>query len=91
VDADKIHLGAEVFFSIAAFGRGTVCAVDTVTPGDPLVGEERAVIRVYYPAAEETLWQVGKRYHRSCRELAEENGLADGVSSPLQGVKKLIV
>jgi hypothetical protein len=91
VDGDKILLGAEVFFAISAFGRDSVSAVSTVIPGEALEREDRATIRVYYPVSGETLWQIGKRYHKSCRDLAEENGIALEVSAPLSGVKKLIV
>lgn len=91
VDGDKILLGAEVFFAITVFGRGSVSAVSTVAPGDALEREDRATIRVYYPVSGETLWQIGKRYHKSCRDLAEENGIALEVNAPLAGVKKLIV
>lgn len=91
VDGDKILLGAEVFFAITVFGRETVSVVSAVTPGDALGREDRATIRVYYPVSGETLWQIGKRYHKSCRDLAEENGIALEASVPLTGVKKLIV
>ncbi|MBO5109606.1 MAG: DUF3794 domain-containing protein [Clostridia bacterium] len=91
LDAGKIILGAEVFLSGTIFDRASVTTVETVTPGEAYPSEESATFRVFYPSGEESLWQVGKRYRKSCRSLAEENGLTGELSAALGGVGKLIV
>ena len=91
VDGETIRLGTELYFAVTVFDARTLTAVEAVTVGEPYPEEDRECLRVYYPGKGETLWQVGKRYHKSCRELAEANGLSgDGAESLGEG-KRLIV
>ena len=59
--------------------------------------KKAACITVYYPTAEESLFDVARAYHTSVREIAEANMLSESAvnsfdtSDSLAGVKKLII
>ena len=90
-DGETLTLMTELYFAVTVFEARPLTTVGAVTVGEPYPEEESVCLRVCYPIKDETLWQVGKRYHKSCRELAEANGLGDGAMTALAEGMRLIV
>lgn len=94
VDGERIGIDAELAVSLAT--RCETCAqvLKETTFGDKAFCAD-ACYTVCYPAKEDTLWSVAKRYHRSVETIASVNPLsgspvADSVES-LDGVRFLLV
>lgn len=94
LDGERIGVDAEL--SVALCLRGQICfsMLSEATFNEP-VASVGAVYRVCYPAREDTLWSVAKRYHRSVGRLCEMNALATAPAADsnesLAGVKYLLV
>ncbi len=94
VDGERIAVDAELAVSLT-----TRSAVSLEVLTEANLGEKftpvGASMTVCYPAREDTLWSVAKRYHRAVGDVSEQNGLANApaADSPdsLAGVKYLIV
>lgn len=74
MDAERLVIDAELGVWLCLEGETTVRAVSEVTVGEP-IGRERGELRLCYPAPDDTLWSVGKRYAVSLDELHENNRL----------------
>ncbi len=67
------------------------------TVGDIEYKECASVITVYYPEADESLFEIAKRYHTTGAKIALDNALSESVlassdsPSSLSGVKRLII
>ena len=79
IDGDRFVLSADL---------GVSAAVLRVTQEEEAVSaalleeealEESGRILLYYPAGEDSLWSVGKKYGASLASLARQNGLSDEV------------
>ncbi|MBQ9132237.1 MAG: LysM peptidoglycan-binding domain-containing protein [Clostridia bacterium] len=94
MDGERIAVDGELAVSVAIRGERGVTVVSQVSLGEP-AQRSGAVYTVCYPAREDTLWSVAKRYLRPVEQLAEMNGLsgAAAADSPesLAGVSYLLV
>ncbi len=66
LDGDKLTVDAELCISYVAYAVSKTkcissCAVDVKAP----IEKKRACVTVYFPEENETLWDIGKKYH--CR------------------------
>ncbi len=77
LDADhfypNVELGVDVM--VTAVHTETLLASVQLDTDAPLEKVESMVF--CYPTPEETLWEIGKRYHTSCNALMEANRLTD--------------
>ncbi len=94
IDGERIGVDAELSVSAALRGETQFQMISEANFDTP-VCEKGAVYTVCYPAREDTLWSVAKRYHRSVTSLAETNALptAPAADAPdsLAGVRYLLV
>lgn len=70
LDGDKLTVDAELSISYLAYAVSkskciSVCAVDMSTPVD----HGRSFVRVYFPEENETLWEIGKKYHCKAEKI----------------------
>jgi hypothetical protein len=94
MDGERIGVDAELAVASAVRGEEKVRVVSQVCFGNP-VAKNSSAYTVCYPAREDTLWSVAKRYCRPVEQLSEQNGLsgafaADSAQS-LDGVDFLLV
>lgn len=94
MDGERIGVDAELAVCFFARGEAPVKRLTEAHFSDPL-GRDEAAYTICYPAKEDTLWSIAKRYHRPISAVAEENGLsglpgADS-SESLQGIGYLLV
>lgn len=93
-DGERLGIDAELAVCLSAYGETRFWAISEVTAGQTL-SDVTDRYRICYPAREDTLWSVAKRYHRPIEALSEENSLtgaagADGADS-LEGVNYLLI
>ncbi|MBR3895271.1 MAG: hypothetical protein IKJ35_09055 [Clostridia bacterium] len=94
IDGERIGLDAELAVSLSLRGESRCRMLTEAQFSEPLA-PKGAVYTVCYPAKEDTLWSVAKRYHRAVSTVSEMNHLAgspaaDAVES-LDGVTYLLV
>ncbi|MBQ1229871.1 MAG: hypothetical protein IIX80_02445 [Clostridia bacterium] len=93
-DGERLGIDAELAVSLAAYGESRFRAAEEVTVQGPAAGDVD-VYRICYPAREDTLWSVAKRYHLPIEALAEENALPGAAAADsresLLGVKYLLL
>ena len=98
IDTDKIiaNCSLSVYYKVykdSSLRRIKSCVVD---------GEERgekcsSLIKVYYPKSSDTLFDVARKYHTTCRKIASDNSLSEECLSSLDkegslsGVKRIII
>ncbi len=62
-----------------------------------VIEHDRSLVRVYYPTAGETLFDVAKKFHTSCEKIGGDNELTESVMAgeggkgSLVGIKNLII
>ena len=94
MDGERIGVDAELAVSLSTRSECCFHMLSQAKFGEcvPRVG---AVYTVCYPARDDTLWSVAKRYHRSVDAIAELNSLAGAPAADsaesLAGVKYLLV
>ncbi len=94
MDGGHIQVDAEVAINAALLGETSVQMLEEIHFGEPIT-QSKCVYTVCYPAREDTLWSVAKRYHRPVSVVADVNALpgapmADS-SASLAGVAFLLV
>jgi hypothetical protein len=94
MDGERIHADAEVAISATLMGEKTVQMLTEAAFGDA-IAHKACSYTVCYPAREDTLWSVAKRYHQPIEAIATRNALpsapmADTTAS-LAGVSYLLV
>lgn len=92
VDGERIAVDCELALAARYCGRGEIDPVCEVRIGDPRPAREGDLV-VCYPAAEDTLWSIGRRYGRDAASIAEGNNIpmpADPAADPI-GVKFLLI
>ncbi len=94
IDGERIGVDAELAVAAAIRGQSRICTVSEASFG----GEWKAAGAVYtvcYPARDDTLWSVARRYHCPVSDLVARNSLASApaADSPdsLAGVRFLLV
>ena len=98
VDADKLYVGCNIECHVVATcdESRTVLSSMNRSDGDECRTNE-AKITVYYPAPNETLFEVAKKFRTSCMKVAQDNDITESVfasdnpSGGLSGIKKLII
>ena len=94
VDGERIGVDAELTVGISTRGESRFRMLSQAKFGEA-VAHRDAVYTICYPAREDTLWSVAKRYHRSVDVISEINSLAGApaADSPesLAGVRYLLV
>lgn len=94
MDGERIGIDAELGVSLSTRGESKHKMLAQAKCGEP-IGRAGACYTVCYPAREDTLWSVAKRYRRSVETVASINSLAGApaADSPesLAGVRYLLV
>ncbi len=94
IDGERIGLDAELAVSLSLRGENRCRMLSEASFGETLASRG-AVYTVCYPAKEDTLWSVAKRYHRSVATVSQMNHLADApaadAAESLGGVAYLLV
>ena len=98
LDAEKLYATCTLEASVLVLEEKSLSVLSSMTriPGESYKSEG-AKITVYYPAKDETLFSVAKRFHTSTIKVAKDNDITEAVfaeSNPtgvLSGVKKLII
>ena len=94
MDGERVGIDAELTVMLRLAAREAVTLLSRLETGGGAV-RRRGEYVICFPAADDTLWSVAKRYSAPLPSLAAANGLT-AVSSPdaadsLSGVKYLIV
>ncbi|MBQ8357917.1 MAG: LysM peptidoglycan-binding domain-containing protein [Clostridia bacterium] len=92
-DGSVLRADAEIQLAVRMCQKNAIrmLAEATFVPAEPL---SRADLEICYPAAKDTLWDVGKRYGVSPDALATANGIsaeAPGSAESLAGVRYLLI
>lgn len=96
LDGDSIHADFKIGAVVEVLDGSSVRVLASSVVCGELETRDCAVITVCYPAKDDTLFGIAKRYHRTVAELAERNSIdaaaaaTDSVAS-LGGVKKLFI
>ena len=94
VDGERIGVDAELAVSLRTLGESRFESLCEAKFGDP-VSRSGAVYTICYPAPDDTLWSVAKRYHRSVSAVSDMNSLAGSPAADakdsLSGVRFLLV
>lgn len=94
VDSERIGVDVELAVVLSTRGESEIRLLREAHFSDALV-RHSSTYTICYPAADDTLWSVSKRYHRAIDTVSALNGLsdaprADSIES-LAGVKYLLV
>ncbi len=94
IDGERIGVDAEIAVCGSLRGKQTVTMACDCELGEAWQ-EQGAVYTVCYPARDDTLWSVARRYHRSVEEILSRNSLAGSPAADakdsLAGVGFLVV
>ena len=94
MDGERIGVDAELAVCLSTRGESCIQMLSQAKFGEA-VPHMGASYTVCYPAREDTLWSVAKRYHRSVDAISEINSLAGAPAADakdsLAGVKYLLV
>lgn len=71
IDGELLRIDAEIGVGADVVGSEGVSLVGELRLGEPLDTEKNRMV-VYYPAPEETSWDVAKKYHVPADSLSEE-------------------
>lgn len=97
VNGGSLVVSCNISGYIAASVDKSCRAVSGISAADGVLSFDPSVISVYYPTPEESLFDVGRRFHVSVTRLAQINELTESVlasadnSGCLCGVKYLII
>ena len=89
LDAEKISCDCEVSLCGRICSRGELTAVDEAIFGEPIRND--GLLRVCFPPAADTLWDVAKRYHKTVDSIVSQNADSLASSSPTTPVRKPIL
>ncbi len=94
MDGERVGIDAELTVMLRTAARDTVTALTRLEAGEE-ASRRRGEYVICFPATDDTLWSVAKRYNAPLAPLAAANGLS-ALSTPhapdsLDGVKYLIV
>jgi hypothetical protein len=76
MDGERLAIDGEIGLDAGVWSEQSVEAVSTLQVGEALSQAPGEMV-LCYPAREDTLWSVGKRYHRPIDALVAGNGLGD--------------
>lgn len=93
MDGERVGIDAELTVMLRTAERDTVTALTRLEAGEE-ASRRRGEYVICFPAVDDTLWSVAKRYNAPLAPLAAANGISvaapDAIDS-LEGVKYLIV
>lgn len=93
-DGERLFIDAELGVCAVLRGESRIRMLSEVRFGEA-VKQNSAVYTVCYPARDDSLWSVAKRYHRPVEAIAEMNALSGSASADstdsLAGVVYLLV
>ncbi len=94
IDGERLGIDAELAVAMALRTESRIDMLTEVHLGEQF-GRTGAAYTICYPAKDDTLWSVAKRYHRAVETVSEMNALAglpaaDSAES-LAGVRYLLV
>jgi hypothetical protein len=72
----QIGIDAEVGLGVRVWSEQEMSVVCALQVGEPITREAGEMV-LCYPNREDTLWSVGKRYHRPIDALVQSNQLSD--------------
>lgn len=86
---DKFSINAEIYPSVMAIEKTSVCVLDTaILKKETEFKKDASCVRVFFPKDGDVLWEIAKRYHTTGSKIIEQNSLT---SESLDGVKSIIV
>lgn len=86
---DKLHISVQICPSVCVLSKTRLEIVESASLlRDTTFKKDASCVRVYFPKADDTLWNVAKKYHTTMRKIIDDNSL-DGES--LDGVKSIII
>ncbi|MBQ9784807.1 MAG: hypothetical protein IJW29_04830 [Clostridia bacterium] len=93
-DGERVGVDAELGVALATRAESEVMMLRAASLGDAVTPID-ATYTVCYPAREDSLWSVAKRYHKPVADIAQKNPLsgspaADSADS-LDGVRYLLI
>ncbi|MBQ7714495.1 MAG: DUF3794 domain-containing protein [Clostridia bacterium] len=75
-----LSFGATVSLTYSVCRRQRVKLVTAVKLGDKIEGDASPCVKVYYPAQDETVWSICRRYRADRTRLLKNNSFEDGVA-----------
>ena len=94
IDGERVSVDAELAVMLTTRKEESLRTVFSASLGEEVKGSG-AAYTVCYPAREDTLWSVAKRYHRSIGAMMQVNHLAEAPSADsaesLAGVRYLLI
>lgn len=97
LDGDSVNFSCNLCGAVSAYAERREPCITSVALGEDTYFRESSLVSVYYPDANESLFEVAKRFHVAPIKLARDNELTEAVfaavGSPLStvGIRCLIV
>ena len=94
MDGERLGLDAEISVALRTMAEASLTAVSAVDEGEEIT-RGRGEYVICFPAPEDSLWSVAKRYHAPMAALSAANGISPSESpqapETLNGIRYLIV
>lgn len=94
MDGERLGLDAEISVALRTMAEASLTAVSAVDEGEEIT-RGRGEYVICFPAPEDSLWSVAKRYHAPMAALSAANGISPSESpqapGTLSGIRYLIV
>ncbi len=94
IEDDRLLLDAEIAVCGTLYGNNEINMLDELN-FDGEYNDNEAGYTVYFPDGSDTLWKVGKKYHKPLRRIINANNLLGNINSDdkksLDGVNYLVV
>ena len=94
MDGERLGLDAEISVALRTMAEASLTAVSAVDEGADIT-RGRGEYVICFPAADDSLWSVAKRYHAPMAALSAANGISPSESpqapETLNGIRYLIV
>jgi len=97
ISEESIKLVCPIYVSYKVHGESVIKRVESCIKAQSTDSEEKRKITVYYPEANETLFEIGKKYKKSVLKICSDNSLSEscmqskGSNASLIGVERLII
>lgn len=88
-DDESFYITAEIFVSHSVYEKCEALVLDqAIIKTDKEIKKDASCVRVCFPKAGQTLWDVAKKYHTTISKIKEQN---DIISEDLIGIQSLII
>lgn len=96
IDGDGISFSATLSCAVSMVEYKKINKLDSCYITEKIEEKSEPTVTVYYPDKTDTLFEVAKRYHKSCASIAEDNNLSDAVVASgehisLAGIRKIFI